>query len=123
MTIALSFQAALLMACIGVALYCHVLARRLRRLNDLETGLGGAIAVMTTEVARLEAAIAAARTEAESAAGDLADAVQRARDERLRLRLGQELGAGEASPRLRRARRAVPTAVDGASASKDLVNA
>lgn len=102
---AMIFQGALVAACLAVAVYCHVLARRLRRLNDLETGLGGAIAVMTAEVARLEAAIAAARTEAEQAGMALAAEVERARDERLRLRLGVDPAADTGLPRARRLRR------------------
>lgn len=105
MTIALVFQAGLVTACLALAVYCHVLARRLRRLNDLETGLGGAIAVMAAEVARLESAIAGARSEAERAAQGLATEIQQARDERMRLRLGQELGAADGPQRLRRVRR------------------
>lgn len=105
MTLAMIFQGGLIAACLAVSLYCHVLARRLRRLNDLETGLGGAIAVMTAEVARLEAAITGARNEAEQAGRALAAEVERARDERLRLRLGQDLGGEAALPRARRLRR------------------
>ncbi len=112
MTPAMILQGALIAACLAVSLYCHVLARRLRKLNDLETGLGGAIAVMTAEVARLEAAIAAARDEAAQAGRMLAAEVERARDERLRLRLGQDLGEGIAPSRARRTRRRATEATD-----------
>lgn len=61
MTMTLFIQAALVVAGLSVAGFCHLLARRLRKLNDLETGLGGAIAVMAAEIARLEAALAAAQ--------------------------------------------------------------
>ena len=40
-----AFQAALLAASLGLGAFCMILSRRLRRLNDLETGLGGAIVV------------------------------------------------------------------------------
>lgn len=112
MSVEMILPAALMAACLAVALYCHILARRLRRLNDLETGLGGAIAVMSAEVARLEAAIAAARAEAEGASRALAAEVARAQDERLRLRLGHDLSAPEDAPRARRLRRRV--AMEGA---------
>ena len=108
MTLAIAFQGALIVACLAVSLYCHILSRRLRKLNDLETGLGGAIAVMAAEVARLEAAIAGARDEAERAARALATEVEHARDERMRLRLGQDLGEGAAPLRARRLRRRAP---------------
>ena len=52
MSVEQMFQAALVAASVGLAVFCIVLARRLRRLNDLETGLGGAIAVMAAEVVR-----------------------------------------------------------------------
>lgn len=110
MTLAMIFQGALIAACLAVSVYCHVLARRLRRLNDLETGLGGAIAVMSAEVARLEAAIAGARDEAERAGRALAAEVERAQDERLRLRLGQGFDEEAALPRARRTRRRAPGA-------------
>ena len=52
MTLSLLLQGALVVAGLAVAGFCHLLARRLRKLNDLETGLGGAIAVMAAEIAR-----------------------------------------------------------------------
>ena len=116
MTMSMFLQAGLLAACLALAAYCHVLARRLRRLNDLETGLGGAIAVMSVEVARLEAAIAAARSEAEQAARGLAAEIQQAKDERMRLRLGQELGAPEGPARTRRVRRKISAAAGSGAA-------
>ena len=57
MTIGLILQAALVAAGLALAGFCLLLSRRLRKLNDLETGLGGAIAVMAAEIARLEAAL------------------------------------------------------------------
>lgn len=35
---------------LGAAIYCAVLARRLRRFNDLEKGVGGAVAVLSAQV-------------------------------------------------------------------------
>lgn len=35
---------------IGAAIYCYVLSRRLQRLTQLETGMGGAIAVLSAQV-------------------------------------------------------------------------
>ena len=34
----------LVIACLGMALYCAVLSRKISKLNQFETGLGGAIA-------------------------------------------------------------------------------
>lgn len=76
------FQAALLLASCGLALFCAILARRLRKLNDLESGLGGAIAVMAAEVDRLEQAIRTARAEATQASQALSREIGQARQER-----------------------------------------
>ena len=107
MTTAEILQGTLALGASALALFCFVLSRRLRRLNDLETGLGGAIAVMTGEVARLEAAIAAAQREATLATQRLAAEVDKARQERaawgLQARFTADTSA--AAPRLQRLRR------------------
>ena len=43
-------DALLVAGALGAALYCFVLARRLRRFNDLEKGVGGAVAVVSAQV-------------------------------------------------------------------------
>ncbi|MBW7055447.1 hypothetical protein KY389_01900 [Paracoccus bogoriensis] len=91
-------QGGLLLACLGLAIFCVTLARRLRRLNDLETGLGGAIAVMAAEVDRLEKAIRAARDEATSASRSLAGEVAAARRERALWELRQKIAAAATMP-------------------------
>ena len=40
----------LITACLGMALYCAVLSRKISKLNQFETGLGGAIAVLSAQV-------------------------------------------------------------------------
>lgn len=82
MTLTLLFQAALVVASVGLGIFCLTLSHRLRKLNDLETGLGGAIAVMAAEVDRLERAIRAARDEATTASLSLAEEIGTARKER-----------------------------------------
>ena len=82
MTIAQILQAALIFFAIGLSLFCFTLARRLRKLNDLETGLGGAIAVMTSEISRLEKSILLAKGEALTATRSLSDEIERAKEER-----------------------------------------
>lgn len=59
-----------------------LLSRRLRKLNNLESGLGGAIAVMTSEISRLEKAILAARSEAQNACDALEQSLAHAREEK-----------------------------------------
>lgn len=107
MTIAEMLQGGLALGASALALFCFVLGRRLRRLNDLETGLGGAIAVMTGEVARLEAAIAGAQREATLATERLAAEVDKARQERALWSVQARFapGAAEEAPRARRLRR------------------
>ena len=81
-----------------LAVYCYVLSRRLRRLNNLETGLGGAIAVMTTEITRLDQAIRRARAEAEEATAELARTISLSRDEKAYWTLHHELSRGGGAP-------------------------
>ncbi len=82
MTLTTLLELALCGFALLLALYCMTLSRRLRRLNDLETGLGAAIAVMTSEIARLEGAIGRAKTEATAATSNLAHEIERAKSER-----------------------------------------
>lgn len=111
------FDGALVVASVLLASFCLVLARRLRRLNDLETGLGGAIAVMAVEVDRLEKAIRHARAEATDASVALAQEIAQARNERalwdLRQRIGEAalpVSPPAASPRRLRKRAEVADA-------------
>lgn len=39
---------------LGAGLYCFVLSRRLRRFTDLEKGVGGAVAVLSTRAEELK---------------------------------------------------------------------
>ncbi|WP_244961148.1 hypothetical protein [Paracoccus sanguinis] len=106
MTLALALQAALVAAGLVLAGFCWELSRRLRKLNDLETGLGGAIAVMAAEIARLEAALAAARSGATTASDGLAREIEKARSERAYWALQRQFLPPGAEPRrtLRRRR-------------------
>ena len=45
----------------GAALYCYVLATRLKRFSTLETGMGGAIAVLSAQVDDMTRALDKAR--------------------------------------------------------------
>jgi hypothetical protein len=105
MTIPMILQAALVVAALTVAGYCHLLARRLRKLNDLETGLGGAIAVMAAEIARLEAALAAAQAGAATASDGLAREIEKAKSERAYWALQQQFMPQAAARRPVRRRR------------------
>lgn len=105
MTLSTILQLALCVFAGGLAGFCLLLSRRLRRLNDLETGLGAAIAVMTAEIGRLEGAIGAARAEATAATKGLAAEVERAKAERAYWALQRSMVADDAPRRARLRRR------------------
>lgn len=104
MTLGLILQGACLLLGAAVGGLCLVLSARLRRLNDLENGLGGAIAVMAAEIARLEAGMAAARAEAASATEGLSREIERAKSERAYWTLQRGLVAEPEKRVLRRRR-------------------
>lgn len=118
MTLDSILQILLLAASCGLAAFCILLARRLHRLNNLESGLGGAIAVMTAEVDRLDRAIRKARAEASAASEALADEIAQARSEREMWDLRQKMDAGLAidlrnrNPVSRRLRKRLPEDVN-----------
>ncbi|KGJ06276.1 hypothetical protein SAMN04487972_1044 [Paracoccus halophilus] len=107
MTIAQILQTLLITFTVGLAFFCFALARRLRMLNDLENGLGGAIAVMTSEISRLENSIILAKAEAMRATRSLSEEIERAKEERAFLALNKKLNENIATrpSRLQRRRR------------------
>lgn len=72
---------------LGAAFYCWVLGRRLKRFNNLENGMGGAVAVLSAQVDDLEKSLSAARAAAASSANELTLLTQRAEDVRRQLEL------------------------------------
>lgn len=72
---------------IGVAIYCHVLARRLRAFNRLENGIGGAVAVMSMQVDELTRALGMARSAAQESTATLAAQTERAEQAAAKLEL------------------------------------
>lgn len=106
MTISILLQIALLSAGVVLAGFCFQLSWRLRRLNDLETGLGGAIAVMAAEIARLEAALAKAKAGATNATDGLTREIEKAKSERAYWALQRQFLPNTAEPKkvLRRRR-------------------
>ena len=63
---------------IGAAAYCLVLARRLRALTQLESGMGSAIAVLSAQVDDLTKALTAARSASNGAVSTLEERTRRA---------------------------------------------
>lgn len=72
---------------LGAAFYCFMLGRRLRRFNDLEKGMGGAVAVLSAQVDDLEATIDTAKAAAAARQKELEDVTARAEDVRRQLEL------------------------------------
>ena len=55
----------------GAAIYCYVLSGRLKKFTTLETGMGGAIAVLSAQVDDMTRALEKARTAATGSADGL----------------------------------------------------
>ena len=72
---------------LGAGFYCYVLARRLNRFNDLEKGVGGAVAVLSAQVDDLSKALAQAQTVSDSSSEALMDLTHRAEAVAQRLEL------------------------------------
>lgn len=79
----------IILACgaLGVAFYCFVLSRRLRRFNNLEHGVGGAVAVLSAQVDDLNRALEKAREAAETSGSSLSELTDRADSVARRLEL------------------------------------
>lgn len=63
---------------IGAGFYCYVLSRRLTKFNDLEKGVGGAVAVLSSQVDSLNKSLNEARAAADGSGEVLADLTMRA---------------------------------------------
>lgn len=77
----------LIAGALGAAIYCVVLARRLNRFNDLEKGVGGAIAVLSAQVDDMTKTLDAARKTAGESSGTLDELTGRAEGVAQRLEL------------------------------------
>ncbi len=71
----------------GVALYCLVLSRRLKAFATLESGMGGAVAVLSAQVDDLTKALDQARKTAAESAETLTELTGRANSAATRLEL------------------------------------
>lgn len=80
MTVSTDLLADILMVCgaLGAAFYCMVLSRRLRRFNNLEKGMGGAIAVLSAQVDDMTRALEGARSSARDSSSSLVALTDRA---------------------------------------------
>lgn len=62
----------------GAALYCIVLSRRLSRLTNLEQGVGGAIATLSSKVDHMNKSLEAARRATSKSSSSLANLTDKA---------------------------------------------
>ncbi|OCX65737.1 hypothetical protein BFP70_06210 [Thioclava sp. SK-1] len=62
----------------GAAIYCYVLSRRLKKFNQLEGGMGEAIATLSVQVDDMTKALTAAQTTANGSAEQLKALTERA---------------------------------------------
>lgn len=72
---------------VGAAVYCFVLSRRLRAFTDLEKGVGGAVAVLSSQVDDLRRTLDAARHDADVNSDALQALTERAQTTAQRLEL------------------------------------
>jgi len=109
---------------LGAGLYCLVLSRRLSRFNDLERGMGGAVAMLSVQVDDLKRALEEAKASASQTADSLEETIERAEEAARRLDLAiasggvtsDTPGLAEAPRRqVRRRRREAPSALEGAA--------
>jgi len=72
---------------LGAGFYCFVLSRRLSRFNDLENGVGGAVAVLSAQVDDLTKTLQSAQGTAVASSGSLEELTDRAEAVAKRLEL------------------------------------
>lgn len=72
---------------IGAAVYCFVLGKRLKSFNSLEKGVGGAVAVLSTQVEDLKKTLETAQKTAAESAETLSDLNIRAEETSKRLEI------------------------------------
>jgi hypothetical protein len=72
---------------LGAGFYCFILARRLNRFNDLESGMGGAVAVLSVQVDDLTKTLQAAQQTAGASGESLEKLTDRAESVAKRLEL------------------------------------
>ncbi len=77
----------LVAAALGATFYCMVLSRRLSKFNDLEKGVGGAVAVMSAQVDDMTKTLERAQTAATVSAASLENLTERAESAAKRLEL------------------------------------
>lgn len=77
----------LIAAALGATFYCFVLSRRLSRFTDLEQGVGGAIATLSSQVDDMTKTLKSAQGSASASANSLGALTGKAEDAARRLEL------------------------------------
>lgn len=72
---------------LAAAFYCFTLGRRLRKFNDLENGMGGAVAVLSAQVDDLQQSIELAQKTTASSRRDIEEIAERANEVKRQLQL------------------------------------
>ncbi|MFK7754065.1 MAG: hypothetical protein AB8B51_16160 [Sedimentitalea sp.] len=72
---------------LGAGFYCFVLSKRLNKFNNLEQGVGGAVAVLSSQVDDLTKTLQAAQGAADGSNKSLAELTERAEGVAVRLEL------------------------------------
>lgn len=72
---------------LGAALYCFILSNRLKRFNNLEQGVGGAVAVLSSKVDDLTKTLSSAQETAASSAETLLELTAKADESSKRMEL------------------------------------
>lgn len=72
---------------LGAAFYCMILSRRLNRFNDLEKGVGGAVAILSVQVDDMTKTLEKARVAASDSTSSLEGLTGKAEDVAKRLEL------------------------------------
>lgn len=72
---------------LGAAFYCMILSRRLNRFNDLEKGVGGAVAILSVQVDDMTKTLERARLAASDSTSSLEGLTGKAEDVAKRLEL------------------------------------
>ncbi|MFP7675437.1 DUF6468 domain-containing protein [Marivita sp. S0852] len=72
---------------LGAGIYCFILSRRLTQFNNLENGVGAAVAVLSSQVTELQTALDAARSTANHSSDTLVEITERAEQTSKKLEL------------------------------------
>lgn len=68
----------LIAGALGATIYCIVLSRRLKKFNDLEQGVGGAVALMSTQVDGMSKTLTQAQAAAKGSTASLLELTKKA---------------------------------------------